>query len=76
MKRSLGTLTLVVVILASAVSLLAAEKWKGAISDKMCGAKHMMAGASDPDCTTACVKRGTMAPSDGIGPCRERRKLT
>jgi|ERR1017187_9346544 hypothetical protein len=28
----------------------------GTIGDSMCGAKHMMPGASDKDCTLECVK--------------------
>ncbi len=31
----------------------------GSISDKMCGAKHMMAGKSDKECTLECVKGGS-----------------
>jgi hypothetical protein len=30
----------------------------GVVTDDMCGAKHMMAGKSDADCTRACVKHG------------------
>jgi hypothetical protein len=30
----------------------------GTIGDSMCGAKHMMAGESDKDCTLECVKAG------------------
>jgi hypothetical protein len=30
----------------------------GVITDDMCGAKHMMSGKSDAECTRACVKHG------------------
>ena len=45
----------------AAVLAFAAEKQTltGKVSDAMCGAKHMMAGASDADCTRACVKQGS-----------------
>jgi Protein of unknown function (DUF5818) len=34
------------------------QTFVGAISDKMCGAKHMM-GGSAKDCTLECVKAGS-----------------
>lgn len=30
----------------------------GYISDSLCGRKHMMPGASDEECTEACIKAG------------------
>jgi hypothetical protein len=49
--------------LAAGVSLAApaeggARTFVGSISDSMCGAKHMMPGESDRDCTLECVKAG------------------
>lgn len=45
--------------LAVGLSVLGAEKkLTGAISDKMCGAKHMMEGG-DAKCTLACVDKGS-----------------
>ncbi len=42
----------------------------GSISDKMCGAKHMMPGKSDKECTLECVKGGSqfvlVGPKDKI----------
>ena len=32
---------------------------KGVVSDQMCGAKHMMEGASAAKCTRECVKMGS-----------------
>jgi hypothetical protein len=37
----------------------AAKTFVGSIGDSMCGAKHMMAGESDKDCTLECVKGGS-----------------
>ena len=36
-----------------------AKTYVGSIGDSMCGAKHMMAGESDKDCTLECVKGGS-----------------
>jgi len=51
------------VLLAAGLSLAAPPKdnprtFVGSISDSMCGAKHMMPGESDKDCTLECVKAG------------------
>ncbi len=49
-------------VLLTAVLAFAADKpqtFNGKVSDTMCGAKHMMPGASDADCTRACVKQGS-----------------
>jgi hypothetical protein len=35
-----------------------AKTFVGSISDSMCGAKHMMPGESDKECTLECVKAG------------------
>jgi hypothetical protein len=35
-----------------------AKTFIGSIGDSMCGAKHMMPGESDKDCTLECVKGG------------------
>jgi hypothetical protein len=50
-------------LLTGALSLAAPAKgvktFVGSIGDSMCGAKHMMAGESDKDCTLECVKSGS-----------------
>jgi len=49
-------------LLLAATLLVAADRpqtFTGKVSDAMCGAQHMMAGASDADCTRACVKQGS-----------------
>ena len=51
-----------VLVVLAAVLAVAADKpqsFTGKVSDSMCGAKHMMAGASDADCTRACVRQGS-----------------
>ena len=54
----------VVLLLAAGLSFAGTAKaatrtFVGSISDSMCGAKHMMPGQSDKDCTLACVKAGS-----------------
>ena len=55
MKRILGASVLAALLLA--MPLAAAETWKGAISDKMCGASHH--GQEPVKCTLGCVKGGS-----------------
>ena len=61
MKRSF--LPILGLLLAAGLSLAAAggsaKTFVGSISDSMCGAKHMMPGESDKDCTLECVKSGS-----------------
>jgi len=61
MRLSLHRAAAALVVL-TAVLAFAADKpqtFTGKVSDAMCGAHHMMAGASDADCTRACVKQGS-----------------
>lgn len=51
-------------VLAAGISFVAPARaadqtFVGSIGDSMCGAKHMMPGQSDRDCTLACVKEGS-----------------
>ena len=51
-------------LLAASFSLAApakdgAKTYVGSIGDSMCGAKHMMPGESDKDCTLGCIKEGS-----------------
>lgn len=62
MKKKFA-LSVVGVLLAGGISLAAAgsgaaKTFVGSIGDSMCGAKHMMPGESDKDCTLGCVKQG------------------
>ena len=61
MKRF--TLPVLGLLLAAGLSFAAprndpAKTFVGSIGDSMCGAKHMMPGESDKDCTLGCVKEG------------------
>ena len=61
MKRF--TFSVLGLLLAAGLSLAApgkdpAKTFVGSIGDSMCGAKHMMPGESDKDCTLECVKGG------------------
>jgi hypothetical protein len=61
MKRF--TFPILGLLLAASLSLAAPGKdstktYVGNIGDSMCGAKHMMPGESDKDCTLECVKGG------------------
>ena len=50
---------LLVVAFAGIVSfsaLAAPQSFTGTLSDSMCGAKHMLAGKTDMECTRTCVK--------------------
>jgi len=53
----------IAVFLATGLTLAAPKQgsktFMGSISDSMCGAKHMMPGKSDKDCTLECVKAGS-----------------
>jgi len=57
MKRLM--LTMLGLLLVAGMAVAASPKvFTGSISDSMCGAKHMMPGMSDKDCTLGCVKEG------------------
>ena len=59
MKRL--SISILGLLLAAGISLAApgtAKTYVGSIGDSMCGAKHMMPGESDKDCTLGCVKEG------------------
>jgi hypothetical protein len=61
MKKS--TLLILGFLLATGLSFAApgkdaAQTFVGSIGDSMCGAKHMMSGESDKECTLGCVKEG------------------
>lgn len=61
MKKKFA-ISVVGLLLAGGMSLAAASSaaktFVGSIGDSMCGAKHMMPGESDKDCTLGCVKQG------------------
>ena len=63
MKRGLTRITVSGAALLFAVaSSVAADKpqtYVGKVSDAMCGAEHMEAGATAADCTRDCVSKGS-----------------
>jgi len=61
MKFRFPRVAVVLVVLAAILAFAAGkpQTFTGKVSDAMCGAHHMMAGASDADCTRACVKQGS-----------------
>ncbi len=66
-RLSLVGLCLTLVLLAGTAQLARSQTaskknqqtFVGNVSDSMCGLKHMMAGASDKECTLECVKKGS-----------------
>lgn len=56
------TAVAVVAVVTIVVSVTAQTSGKttltGAVTDTMCGAKHMIAGKTDAECTRICVKQG------------------
>ncbi|MGO8814525.1 MAG: DUF5818 domain-containing protein [Terriglobia bacterium] len=59
MKRL--TVLMLGLLLAASIGVAApgaAKTFVGSIGDSMCGAKHMMPGESDKDCTLGCIKEG------------------
>lgn len=49
---------IVVVLIAAVVATAATQTFTGVLSDSMCGAKHMVPGKTDAECTRYCVKAG------------------
>jgi hypothetical protein len=54
-----GLLLAVSFTLAAPVNGAGSKTFVGSIGDSMCGAKHMMPGESDKDCTLGCIKEGS-----------------
>ncbi len=46
-------------LLAGGLAFAQTTTLKGVVSDQMCGAQHMMEGASPAKCTRECVKMGS-----------------
>ena len=60
MRLRTSVLSLFVVSTALVVSAAqTSQTLTGTVSDAMCGAKHMMQGATAAQCTRACVKDGS-----------------
>jgi ABC-type polar amino acid transport system ATPase subunit len=50
--------SMILTALCAVPAMAATKTLTGVVTDDMCGAKHMMAGKSDAECTKACVKHG------------------
>jgi hypothetical protein len=59
MRLRTSVSSLFVVFSALVASAQTSQTLKGTVSDAMCGAKHMMQGATAAQCTRACVKEGS-----------------
>jgi hypothetical protein len=59
MRLRISTLFLSVVLSTIAASAQSSQTFTGTVSDAMCGAHHMMQGASAAQCTRECVKQGS-----------------
>lgn len=51
-----GLLIILLVLVALNFAIGAGQTFTGVLSDSMCGAKHMVPGKTDADCTQICVK--------------------
>lgn len=49
-------LTITLMLIVTAVASAAPQSFTGVLSDSMCGAKHMIPGKTDAECTRECVK--------------------
>lgn len=57
LQRCLWTLlTIGFMLIVTIVASAAPQSFTGLISDSMCGAKHMIPGKTDAECTRECVK--------------------
>ena len=56
--QKLGILIAALILSCAVFAADKAQSYTGQVSDAMCGAHHMMSG-SEPDCTRACVGKGS-----------------
>ena len=59
MHMRLLSFTGLLLFCAAGIYAEAGQTLTGTITDKMCGAKHMMADSSPADCIRECVKQGS-----------------
>ena len=59
MRLRISALLLSVVLSTVAASAQSSQTLTGTVSDAMCGAHHMMKGATAAQCTRECVKQGS-----------------
>ena len=56
MKNCSKSVLFVLLLMTSIGALAVPQFFVGTLSESMCGAKHMMPGKSDAECTRVCVK--------------------
>ncbi|SRR5581483_2047522 len=56
MKNCLKSVLVVLLLMTSIGAIAGPQSFVGTLSESMCGAKHMMPGKSDAECTRVCVK--------------------
>ena len=56
LENRLKSVFLVSLLMTSVGAIAAPQPFVGTLSESMCGAKHMMAGKTDEECTRACIK--------------------
>lgn len=59
MRLRFSTLFLSICLSLAAASAQSSQTLTGTVSDTMCGAHHMMKGATAAQCTRECVKQGS-----------------
>jgi hypothetical protein len=59
MRLRISALFLSVVLSTVVVFAQSGQTLTGTVSDAMCGAHHMMQGATAAECTRACIKQGS-----------------
>jgi len=56
LKKGVKSVLIVLILMTSIRAIAASQSFAGTLSESMCGAKHMMAGKTDAECTRVCVK--------------------
>ena len=56
MKNCLKSILFFLLLMTSIAAIAAPQSFFGTLSESMCGAKHMMPGKTDTECTRVCVK--------------------
>jgi len=69
MRLGISALFLSVVLSAVVASAQSSQTLTGTVSDAMCGAHHMMQGATAAQCTRECVKQGSDFALVSAGKC-------
>jgi hypothetical protein len=69
MRLRISALFLSIVLSNVVASAQSSQTLTGTVSDAMCGAHHMMQGASAAQCTRECVKRDLTLPLSAPARC-------